>query len=156
MPEEPRIGRYAGDPEELLGLLQTSMGLQSFEGVRRSISVERARGTIYLAAELDGRAVGVIGFFLDATGETTDLEPPQIMDMAVEPEYRRRAVARALMNAAVEEVRESGHDRLWLYTDANSPPLPAFYNRLGFRPVSIVPDWFGDGTAKAILPRDLR
>ena len=52
MPEEPRIGRYAGDPQELLGLLQTSMGIESVEGVRRSISLERARGTIYLAPEL--------------------------------------------------------------------------------------------------------
>ena len=75
--------------------------------------------------------------------------------MAVEPEYRRTGIARALMDAAVREVRESGHERLWLYTDGNSPSLLAFYNRPGFRPVSVVPDWFGEGTAKATLRRDL-
>ena len=148
--------RYTGAPEDLLELLQMSMGLQSLDGVRRLISVERARGTRYYTAALDGRVVGVIGVFFDPTGETTELEPRQIMDMAVVPEYRRRDLARALMDTAVEEVRDSGLDRLWLYTDGNSPALLSFYNRLGFRPISIVPDWFGGGTAKAILRRDLR
>ena len=124
--------------------------------MRRLISVERTRGTLYYAAELDGRVVGVIGVYFDPTGETTDFGPPQIVYMAIEPGYRRRGVARALMNAVEQEVRESGQDRLWLYTDGNSPPLLAFYKRLGFRPISVVPDWFGHGTAKAMLRRDLR
>jgi ribosomal protein S18 acetylase RimI-like enzyme len=132
-----------------------SMGLESLEGVRSLIAVERARGTRYYAAALDGRTVGAIGVFFDPTGETTELEPPQVIDLAVLPEYRRRGVARALMEATVGEVHASGHGRLWLYTDGNSPALLAFYGRLGFRLVSVVPDLFGDGTAKAILRRDL-
>ena len=156
MGPRPKVERYAGDPEDLTELLQMSMGLQSLDGVRRLIAIERTRGTRYCTAALDGRILGVIGVFFDPTGETTELEPPQIIDMAVAPEYRRRGIARSLMDAAVGEVRASGHDRLWLYTDGNSPALLSFYTRLGFRLVSVVPDWFGDGTAKAILRRDLR
>ena len=56
--------------------------------------------------------MGVIGVFFDPMGETTELEPSQITDMAVVPEYRRRGVARTQMGAAVGGVRSSGYDRL--------------------------------------------
>ncbi len=120
------------------------------------ISVERARDIRYDTASLSGCTVGVIGVFFDPMGETTELEPSQITDMALVPEYRRRGVARAQIDAPVGGVRSSGHDRLGRYTDGNSLLLPSFYNRLGFGPIAIVPDWGGDGTAKVMLRRDLR
>ena len=120
------------------------------------ISVERARDIRYDTASLSGCTVGVIGVFFDPMGETTELEPSQITNMALVPEYRRRGVARAQIDAPVGGVRSSGHDRLGRYTDGNSLLLPSFYNRLGFRPIAIVPDWGGDGTAKVMLRRDLR
>ena len=76
------------------------------------ISVEGARDIRYHTASLSGCTVGVIGVFFDPMGETTELEPSQITDMAVVPEYRRRGVARTQMGAAVGGVRSSGHDRL--------------------------------------------
>lgn len=76
------------------------------------ISVERARDIRYHTASLSGCTVGVIGVFFDPMGETTELEPSQITDMVVVPEYRRRGVARTQMGAAVGGVRSSGHDRL--------------------------------------------
>lgn len=120
------------------------------------ISVERARDIRYDTASLSGCTVGVIGVFFDPMGETTELEPSQITNMALVPEYRRRGVARAQIDAPVGGVRSSGHDRLGRYTDGNSLLLPSFYNRLGFGPIAIVPDWGGDGTAKVMLRRDLR
>jgi ribosomal protein S18 acetylase RimI-like enzyme len=120
------------------------------------ISVERARDIRYDTASLSGCTVGVIGVFFDPMGETTELEPTQITNMALVPEYRRRGVARAQIDAPVGGVRSSGHDRLGRYTDGNSLLLPSFYNRLGFGPIAIVPDWGGDGTAKVMLRRDLR
>ena len=76
------------------------------------ISVERARDIRYHTASLSGCTVGVIGVFFDPMGETTQLEPSQITDMAVVLEYRRRGVARTQMGAAVGGVRSSGHDLL--------------------------------------------
>lgn len=76
------------------------------------ISVERARDIRYHTASLSGCTVGVIGVFFDPIGETTELEPSQITDMVVVPEYRRRGVARTQMGAAVGGVRSSGHDHL--------------------------------------------
>lgn len=120
------------------------------------ISVERARDIRYDTASLSGCTVGVIGVFFDPMGETTELEPSQITNMALVPEYRRKGIARAQIDAPVGGVRSSGHDRLGRYTDGNSLLLPSFYNRLGFGPIAIVPDWGGDGTAKVMLRRDLR
>ena len=61
--------------------------------------VERARGIRYHMASLSGCTVAVIGVFFDPMGETTELEPSQITGMALVPEYRRRSVARAQIDA---------------------------------------------------------
>jgi ribosomal protein S18 acetylase RimI-like enzyme len=153
---QSRVQRYTGDPDELIALLQLSMGIESLDGVRRLMAVERARGTRYYVAVVGDRIVGVVGLWFDPTGETAELEPPQIIDVAVSPEYRRRGIARALMERAVRETSAAGYDRLWLYTDGNSHELLTFYRGLGFRLVSAVPDWFGDGSVKAILSLDFR
>ena len=63
-------------------------------------------------------------------------------------------MAPALIDRAMEETRAAGYDRLWLYTDGHAVNLLAFYRRLGFRLISVAPDWFGDGTSKAILRLD--
>ena len=146
---QSRVQRYTGDPDELIERLQLSMGLESLDGVKRLMAVEPARGTRYYVAVVGDRR-------FDPTGETTELEPPQIIDVAVSPEYRRRGIASALMERAVRETSAAGYYRLWLYTDGNSHELLTFYRRLGFRQVSAVPDWLGDGSVKAILRLDFR
>jgi ribosomal protein S18 acetylase RimI-like enzyme len=149
------IERYTGDLDALLDLFQMAMGLESADGARHLIAVERARGTAYYVARADDRIVGLIGVWFDPTGATTELEPPQIIDIAVAPEFRRGGIGRALMDEAVRATRAASYDRLWLYTNGHSPALLTFYRRLGFRLVAVVPDWFGDGSAKAIFRRDL-
>ena len=149
------IAPYAGDLEELLPFFHMSTGVDAVDPVRHLIAVERARGTRYYTATQDDRVVGMIGLSLDPAGEADCLEPPEVIDIAVLPEYRRRGVARALMNMAMAEVRAAGYRRLWLYTDGNDVSLLTFYRRLGFRLIAAVPDWFGDGTVKAIMRRDL-
>ena len=154
MDAQPIIERYAGDLEELIALFHMSTGVTSPAGVRSLIAIERARGTQYYTAAINGEVVGMIGVWFDPSGEISELEPPQVIDLAVSPLYRRQGVARALMNVAVSETQAAGYRRLWLYTDGNSAPLITFYRHLGFRLISVVPDWFGDGTAKAILRLD--
>ncbi len=152
---EIEILPYGGDFEDLLPLLRMSIGTDDDEGVRRLIKVEQARGTQYFTARVDGLAVGMIGVYFDDAGVLDELEPPQVIDVAVLPEYRRGGVARALMQHAIELVRAAGRKTLWLYTDGNSAGLLAFYRRLGFRLTAVVPEYFGPGTVKAIFRRDL-
>jgi GNAT superfamily N-acetyltransferase len=152
----PTITLHTGDLDELLPFFRMSAGMDSPEGIRHLIAIEQARGTRYYTAQVSGEAVGFIGLFFDPSGLINELEPPQIIDIAVSPGYRRQGIARALVEFAARETLAAGYDRLWLYTDGHSPALLAFYRRLGFRLVSVVPDWFGDGSAKAYLRRDLK
>jgi ribosomal protein S18 acetylase RimI-like enzyme len=149
------IQAYQGDFEDIMPLMLMSTGMDDAGGVRRLLKVEMARGTHYFTAVSEDRVVGVIGVYYDDFPSVDELEPPQIIDVAVLPECRRGGVARALIEHAVQQVRAAGRNILWLYTDGNNPGLLTFYRRLGFQLVSVVPDYFGKGTVKAIFRRDL-
>lgn len=151
MNAELAIEHYADDLDNLVDFFRMSTSIESLEGVSHLVAVERARGTRYYVARLDGRIVGFMGLWFDPTGAISVLEPPQVIDVAVMPEYRRQGVGRALMAVAARETLAAGYDRLWLYTGGDSPGLLTFYLRLGYQLISVVPGWFGDGTAKAIL-----
>ena len=155
MSSSPVIDLYTGDWDDLLDLLRMSMGMESAEGVKHLWAIEQTRGTRYYVAKVAEQIVGLIGVWFDPTGITTELEPPQIVDMAVRPEFRRRGIARMLMNQAVADVRVTGNPFLWLYTDGNSISLLTFYRKLGFELAAVVPDWFGKGSVKAILRLNL-
>jgi ribosomal protein S18 acetylase RimI-like enzyme len=132
-----------------------STGVASVEGVRQLIDIERTRGTQYFVARLEGVIVGMIGLWFDPTGATSELEPPQVIDIAVSREHRLRGIARDLMDVAVSETRAAGYNRLWLYTDGNNAGLLTFYRHLGFRLAAVIPEWFGDGSVKAVFRLDL-
>jgi ribosomal protein S18 acetylase RimI-like enzyme len=148
------IEGYTDDLESVLDLLQMSMGLESLDGVRQLMAIEKTRGTRYYVAKNNGQVIGLVGVWFDPTGASSELEPPQIIDLAVHPEHRRRGIARDLINTAIRETQAAGHHRLWLYTDGNNIGLLSFYRKLGFRLASVVPDWFGDGSVKAIFRLD--
>ncbi len=150
-----KIEQYLDDLNGLLPFFRMSTGVDAEEGIRHLIAIEVARGTRYDVAIRDDRIVGFIGTWFDPTGLINDLEPPQIIDIAVLPEYRRQGVARALMDQAIHLVQSAGYERLWLYTDGDDAALLTFYRRLGFRLVSVVPGWFANEGAKAILRRDI-
>ena len=148
------IERYAGDFVDLLDLLQMSMGLESLAGVQHLLAVEKARGTRYYVATQSGQLIGLVGVWFDPTGAVTELEPPQVIDLAVLPSHRRQGVASALIELAVRETQAAGFRRLWLYTNGNDIGVLTFYRKLGFRLAAAVPDWFGEGSVKAILRLD--
>jgi GNAT superfamily N-acetyltransferase len=99
------IQPYSGDFEDLLDLLQMSMGLESLDGVRHMLAVERARGTRYHVATRSGRPIGLVGLWFDPTGAVTELDPPQVMDLAVLPADRRQGVGKALIEVAIRETQ---------------------------------------------------
>ena len=148
------IQPYSGDFEDLLDLLQMSMGLESLDGVRHMLAVEMARGTRYHVATRSSRPIGLVGLWFDPTGAVTELDPPQVMDLAVLPAHRRQGVGKALIELAIREAQAAGFRRLWLFTNGNEIGLLTFYRSLGFRLAAVVPDWFGDGSVKAILRLD--
>jgi ribosomal protein S18 acetylase RimI-like enzyme len=150
------IEEHTGPLADLAGLFQAAMGLQAVERAPGFLALEQARGTRYFVARQDGHDLGLIGLWYDPTGAIAETEPPQIIDLGVRPEYRRQGVASALIRRAVDETRAGGYNRLWLYADGNNLGVVAFYRSAGFRLAAVVPDWYGDGSVKAIFRLDFQ
>jgi ribosomal protein S18 acetylase RimI-like enzyme len=56
-----------------------------------------------------------------------------IDNVAVLPEYRQRGIARALTQAALEEIESRGQKETWLQVDENNVAAVGLYRSMGFR-----------------------
>jgi ribosomal protein S18 acetylase RimI-like enzyme len=66
-------------------------------------------------------------------------DPPELQDVEVRPEYRRRGVASALTAHAEHETRARGFDRLRLGVSADNAPAQALYRRCGYLDAGLAP-----------------
>jgi ribosomal protein S18 acetylase RimI-like enzyme len=66
-------------------------------------------------------------------------DPPELQDVSVRPEHRRRGVASALAAAAEREVRARGFDRLRLTVGVDNEPAQALYRRCGYVDAGVPP-----------------
>jgi pimeloyl-ACP methyl ester carboxylesterase len=66
-------------------------------------------------------------------------DPPELQDVSVRPEHRRRGVATALTHAAEDAVRERGGDRLTLTVSVDNAAAQAVYRRLGYVDAGVPP-----------------
>ena len=78
--------------------------------------------------------------------ETDDAALLEIKNMAVAEAQQGRGVGRALVEAAIALAREEGRSRLVVATAAAGTGQLRFYQRLGFRMVSIERDAFTEVT----------
>lgn len=66
----------------------------------------------------------------------------EVMNLAVEPNYRSQGIGKALMLAAIARVEAEGARRLVVATGNSSLGPLAFYQKLGFRLEACEPDYF--------------
>jgi GNAT superfamily N-acetyltransferase len=66
-------------------------------------------------------------------------DPPQLQNVFVADEHRRRGIAKQLSLAAEELVRSRGHRRMALDVDVDNPEARALYERLGYREAGTPP-----------------
>jgi ribosomal protein S18 acetylase RimI-like enzyme len=66
-------------------------------------------------------------------------DPPELQDVSVLPEHRRRGVASELTAAAEEESRARGYDRLRLTVGIANEPARALYRKCGYTDSGIPP-----------------
>ena len=108
---------------------------QAFDGSGEANAIDalRDRGavTLSLVAVIDDRVVGHL-CFTPAVIESPDRSWPAIglAPLAVLPEYQRRGIGSALMDAGLEECRRLGHERIIVLGH------PAYYPRFGFERAS--------------------
>jgi GNAT superfamily N-acetyltransferase len=81
----------------------------------------------------------VVGFATVAAGQDGGLE---LEDLFVDPDWRRRGIARHLVRRVVDTARDTGRRRLWV---TGNPHALAFYLAVGFVQVDRVSTALGTG-----------
>jgi len=120
-----RDGR-AGDSEALLDLWRRAGATPSVtdtaEAVRRAIAHPAAW---VLLAEVDGQLIGsIIGTFDGWRGN--------IYRLSVDPAYRRRGVARDLVEEVEQRLRQAGAKRITALVEHGHPEPVAFWEAAGY------------------------
>jgi GNAT superfamily N-acetyltransferase len=77
----------------------------------------------------------VVGFATIADG-------PELEDLFVDPGWRRRGIARQLVQAIARIARDGGHPRLWV---TGNPHALAFYQAAGFIKIEPISTTLGNG-----------
>ena len=89
-----------------------------------------------LVADLDGTPVGLVTYFVSASGSAPEAE---IRVLVSAPDARGQGVGSALLDAARGELREAGVRRAWLVTTNDNLEALGFYQRRGWRIAAVRP-----------------
>lgn len=93
--------------------------------------MEKDQSTIFVAQADDGTLVGFTQLYRSFC--SVELKPlVYLYDLFVDPDARRRGVARSLMDAARQFATEHGADRLQLETAIDNTQAQALYEDLGY------------------------
>ena len=102
--------------------------------------------SLWLAAVEDGRVLGYVG-------SQTVLGESDMMNLAVDPAFRRRGIARALVCALIEELGKMGSRCLTLEVRASNESAQALYAQLGFESVGRRKNYYLNPREDALILR---
>ena len=99
----------------------------------------------YIVAELAaGQICGYVGIW-------KIFDEGHITNVAVAPEYRRKHIARAMLEALMEVTAEAGIERYTLEVRAGNEPAIRLYEGLGCKSEGIRPGYYEDNGEDAII-----
>jgi len=104
---------------------------------------------LFLVAESSGRIVGYVIGLCKKWGEG------HIISLAVRPEYRRRGIGRALMEALLARFKERGMRAARLEVRVSNTPAIKLYERLGFRIKGVLRGYYLDGEDAYLMVKEL-
>ena len=87
---------------------------------------------ITLVVEVDGVVVGSVGF---GAARDEDMDPAQVAEIYaiyVHPVRWRKGAGSALMEAALDRIRQDGYSQVVLWTMRDNARARSFYERMGF------------------------
>ena len=86
-------------------------------------------------------------------GSQSVMGESDMMNVAVHPDYRRRGIARALIRALIDGLRERGNHCLTLEVRASNASAIALYEKLGFAQVGRRPNYYRNPKEDALILR---
>lgn len=102
--------------------------------------------SLWLVA-LDGDAVA--GY----VGSQSVLGESDMMNIAVDPNYRRQGVAAALIEELVLQLKQNGNHCLTLEVRASNAPAVKLYEKLGFAQIGRRPNYYRNPKEDALILR---
>ena len=102
--------------------------------------------SLWLVAECDGTFAGYIGS-QSVMGES------DMMNVAVDPRFRRKGVAEMLIRQLVEALAAEGNRSLTLEVRASNDPAISLYEKLGFTMAGRRPNYYRNPKEDALILR---
>ncbi|HEY7119910.1 MAG TPA: GNAT family N-acetyltransferase [Tepidisphaeraceae bacterium] len=111
---------------------------------RRQLQYLQQRQTaVFLVAEREGGRIVGEGIALIRHHKNT--VSGRAYSLAVDPAERGRGIGERLMREMVEQLRLRGVRRVYLEVEAANAAAVHLYERLGFRGIGVLPDYYGPG-----------
>jgi len=102
--------------------------------------------SLWLVAEDGENTVGYVG-------SQTVLDETDMMNIAVDPDFRRQGIAEKLVNALVEALDDRGSRCLTLEVRASNDPAKQLYGKLGFLQAGIRKNYYRNPREDALILR---
>ena len=113
----------------------------------KSIAYELTNPLSYWLVALDGDIVA--GYI----GSQSVMGESDMMNVAVSPDYRRRGIGEALVNALAADLKAKGNTCLTLEVRASNDPAIALYEKLGFHQAGRRPNYYHNPKEDALILR---
>ena len=113
----------------------------------RSIASELSNPLSYWLVALDGNKVA--GY----VGSQSVLGESDMMNVAVDPDYRRRGIAEQLVMELISALKDRGNYQLTLEVRASNTPAQKLYEKLGFVSVGKRPRYYQNPKEDALILR---
>ena len=113
----------------------------------RSIASELSNPLSYWLVALDGdRVAGYVG-------SQSVLGESDMMNVAVDPDYRRQGIAEQLVTELIAALKDRGNYQLTLEVRASNTPAQKLYEKLGFVSVGKRPRYYQNPKEDALILR---
>ena len=102
----------------------------------------------FLIAESDGQIIGYASAFLPSAGGMADL-----MTIAVNPDFRRKGIAKHLITELENWAADKGADSMMLEVDIENQSAITLYIKLGYEKLNIRKNYYGYGKDAQIMKK---